>query len=243
MAEQDFNEKIGKIEQVDKVGGSSALTADVLAAEEIASPEKIKFDDAVAKAESRWIEKQQVAAIPTDTTVAGVSPIHELSQAQGKIEPIKKPPTIDQIVQQSEDLRGTIQSNVEKIKEVQKANPDIRVNASEQAVLTNKLIHVDSGLRTALSKTGVEVTAKDFVAPTEQKPLVKFLGMLSNSDRQLSAIVGQVEGLQANGQLLRPETLLAVQIKLNFVQQQLEFFTNVINKVVEGTKTVFNVQI
>jgi hypothetical protein len=242
MAEQGFREKIGKIEQVEKVG-SPALTGDVLTAEEIASPEKIKFDHAVAKVESRWIERQQALALSTDTTVAGVSPIHELSQWQSKIAPITHPPTIDHIVQQSEDLRGAIRSNVEKINEVQKTNPDLKINATERAVLTDKLIHVDSGLRTALSKTGVEVTAKDFVPPTEQKPLVKFLSMLSNSDRQLTAIVGQVEGLQANNQLLRPETLLAVQIKLNFVQQQLEFFTNVINKVVEGTKTVFNVQI
>lgn len=241
MAEQGLHGKIEKIEQVDKVG-SPALNTDVLTAEEITSPTKIKFDDAVTKAESRWVEKQQIASV-SEIAPKGLSPINEIGQTQGKIDPIRTLPTMDQVADQSKDLQSKIQSNIETIKEVQKTNPDAKVSSADRAVLTNHLIHVDSGLRTIGSKTGVEVKAMDFVAPTEQKPLVKFLNMLSNSDRQLSSIVGQVEGLQANKELLRPETLLAVQIKLNFVQQQLEFFTNVINKVVEGTKTVFNVQI
>jgi len=37
--------------------------------------------------------------------------------------------------------------------------------------------------------------------------------------------------------------LLAVQVKLSFVQQELEFFTNVLNKALESTKTIMNIQV
>lgn len=214
MAEKGFYEKIEKIEQVSKVG-SPAPALDVAAAEEIEAPTKIKFDNAVAKAETRWNHSQQIAAVTAEAPT-GPSPLEEMSQAQRKLEVPKVAPTVDQVLNQGNDLRSSVQTNTTTIHN----NPDLKVKASQEAALTSRLIHVDSGLRAASSGLGIEVTAKDFATPAPQKPLVKFLNMLSSSDRQLTTIIGQLSGLQAQKELLTPDKLLAVQIKLNFVDRK-----------------------
>jgi hypothetical protein len=37
--------------------------------------------------------------------------------------------------------------------------------------------------------------------------------------------------------------MLAMQVKVGFVQQEMEFFTGMLNKALESTKTLMNVQV
>lgn len=240
MAEENLHQKIAKIEQVEKVG-SPAPATEIAAVDELSSTTKVKFDDAVSKADNRWSQEKHQTFLATND-LAGPSPIDQLSQTATKTA-VTKVPTPQELTQQGQNLQTTIKSHAEKIQQIQESNPDLKITPAQEAIVTNKLIHVDSSLKSALSQVGVEVKAVDLAPASPKKPLVKFLDMLSSSDRQLTTLVGQVEGLSANKELLTPTKLLAVQIKLNFVQQQLEFFTNVLNKAVEGTKTIMNVQV
>jgi len=103
-------------------------------------------------------------------------------------------------------------------------------------------VHIDSSLRTAVGKVGVEVTDQT-VKPLTPNPMVTFLNYLTTSDHKLSTLISEVKALDISKNRLTPEKLLAVQIKLGFVQQELEFFTNILNKALESIKTTMNVQI
>lgn len=249
MAEQaypKFEQKIEKIEKIEKVDPTMS-TLEVLPAEDVSAAQKVKFDEAVSRVESKWDVANPRAASRTSLVAAEdiapkLSPIDQMSIGSHKIERLR-PVTVDQIVEQADDLRARIQVPIAKIEDVQQTRPDARISPAHDALLTDKLIHVDSSLKTALNKVGVEVTAQEIHQNMGQKPLVKFLNMLSNSDRQLYTIVGEISALQGPKAHLTPEKLLAVQIKLSFVTQELEFFTNVLNKALEGTKTVMNVQV
>ncbi|MBS0655063.1 MAG: hypothetical protein JSR46_04740 [Verrucomicrobia bacterium] len=239
MAEDNLSQKVEKIEQVEKVG-TTKPAQEISAADELSSPTKVRFDDAMDKADTRWSQVQHQAALAANDT-ASPSPIDMLNQAANKTL-VTKVPTAEGIVTQSQDLRNIIKGNTQTIEQAQTATPSIQLSAAQEAIANDKLIHVDYSLRTALSQTGVEVTAASIAPKPAEKPLVKFLGMLTNSDTQLRMLVNQIDGLQSTKNI-SPATLLAVQIKLNFVQQQLEFFTNVINQAVQGTKTIMNVQV
>jgi len=247
MAEQSFHQqKVEKIEKIDGISTSTPEVSDVAKNEEVSASTQatqVKFEEAVARAETKWDQttQQRTLLVATEESIIKRSPLEEMALAERKIERLK-PVTVEQIVQQAGDTKATITDSISKIHDAQNKYPDLKINPAHEAILTDKLIHVDSNLNTALSKVGVEVKAQD-IPLSGQKPLVKFLNYLTNSDKQLSTLVGEINGLQGTKVGLRPDQLLALQIKLGFVQTEIEFFTNVLNKTVEGTKTIMNVQV
>ncbi len=245
MAEQafkKFEQSVERIERVEKVDASKA-TEQIADTEEVSAPQKVKFEEALDRADSKWdSHNPKTSLVAAEDPVQKISPIDQMSMGSNKIERLK-PVTIDQIVQQADDTRASLQAPISQIQDVQKTQPEVRISPAHDALLTDKLIHVDSSLKAALNKVGVEVTASEIQQNVGQKPLVKFLNMLSNSDRQLFTLVGEISALQNSKERLTPEKLLAVQIKLSFIQNELEFFTNVLNKALEGTKTIMNVQV
>jgi hypothetical protein len=42
---------------------------------------------------------------------------------------------------------------------------------------------------------------------------------------------------------ISPASMLAIQIKVGFISQELDFFTGILNKALESTKTIMNVQV
>ncbi len=135
-----------------------------------------------------------------------------------------------------------IQTRIEEIKQVLSA-PDNKIKDSYKNLLENKLSHIDDALRIALEKTGAEQTIESggmsFGTGVE-----KFLGFLTRSQHRLNAVVDEINDIKFNkGNEVRPADLLAVQVKVNFVQQELELFTNLLNKGLESTKTLLNVQV
>ena len=94
--------------------------------------------------------------------------------------------------------------------------------------------------------TGVEVGSSlvsGATAAGEKSPAVRFLSFLTESDRKLGHFVDELNSLQLGGQKLTPDKLFAVQVKLSFIQTEVEFFTATLNKALESTKTLMNVQI
>jgi len=245
--EEKMGEKIEKIEKIDKL--DSKISIDPIGSmEETDAVAKSKFDSAMAKAEFGWEQNQAARAAkveaPSNDAVTRPSLIEEISFSEKKIQRLQ-PATIEQITAQAEDLRSKIQPAIEQIDNAVKTNPDARIGPVAEAQLSQRLVHIDSSLRSVTTKLGViEVGAKpgqEIVS--SENPLVKFDSYLTTSDHKLQTILGEVRALDITNNRLTPEKLLAVQIKLGFVQQELEFFSNVLNKSLEAIKTTMNVQI
>lgn len=244
MAERAFqqHEKIEKIEKVENVLNTARPDLEVSGTEEVSAPSKVKFEEALQRADSKWDQarRQEVVLVANDADATKLSPIVELSMNEKRIDRLK-PVTIDELIEKGDATRTKFAEAISKVEETQKTSPDIRISSAHDAILTDKLIHVDTNVQTALSKVGVEVQAQD-IAPSVN-PLRKYLNYLTNSDKQMHTLVSEIQGFNVTNQRLRPEQLLSLQIKINYIQQQIEFFTNVLNKAVEGTKTIMNVQV
>jgi len=235
-------EKIGKIERLDP----KAQIADVTDAQDIAELEsRSKFDAAITKAERNW-DHSQAASITQvnstqETAVTRPSLIEDISFSEKKIQRLQ-PASIDQITAQAEDLRSAMQEPITKLTAAVENSPQGKISPIYEAQLGQRLVHIDSSLRTAVGKVGVEVTDQT-VKPLTPNHMVTSLNYLTTSDHQLSTLISEVKALDISKNRLTPEKLLAVQIKLGFVQQELEFFTNILNKALESIKTTMNVQI
>ncbi|CCB85515.1 putative uncharacterized protein [Parachlamydia acanthamoebae UV-7] len=221
---------IEKIEKVSKI--SKALQAQE-PIEKI--PDKDRFDA---------LMQQQTAVESTQTqeTANASREQHSLIDAVGDASRanvnVNKYPSADQLVAQTQ----TVVKQIDSIRNTL-ATSDLELNGSVRNLLRNKLSHVDDNLKVALQKAGVEYTPPEVVAPVKTNPIEHFLGLLTHSQFQLEHLANDVQIMHANRAEINPANMLLIQIKVGFIQQEMEFFTSVLTKSLDSTKTIMNVQI
>ncbi len=145
----------------------------------------------------------------------------------------------------SEQLKNQSQGIITQLENIktQLSGEHTEINSAYQTVLQNRLTHIDDNLRIALSKAGVEYTppVQDSAGP--HNPIEKFLGYLTHSQYQLTHLDQTIQQLSFEGKDLSPANMLALQLKMSYISQQVELFTALMNKALESTKTIMNVQI
>lgn len=146
-----------------------------------------------------------------------------------------------------EDLKTQARELIAQIEstktQLSSATSDIK--PSYQVLMRNRLTHVDESLKIALSKAGVEYQPP-VTAMTENasaKPLDRFLSYLTHGQYQLDHLSDIVSKLNSTHKQLTPANMLAIQIKVSQIQQEIELFTSLLNKALESTKTIMNVQV
>jgi hypothetical protein len=147
-----------------------------------------------------------------------------------------------------EEVMGQVKGVIAQIDEIKGklSTPGLELSPAVQTVMQNKLSHIDDKLRVAVEQVGgeyqpSEATTQEGQAP--RNPLERFTGVLEASEEQLHAVFNQVDAMGANNKSFNPATMFLLQIKVSFVQQELEFFTAVLNKALESTKTLMNIQV
>ncbi|KIC71099.1 hypothetical protein [Candidatus Protochlamydia amoebophila] len=146
-----------------------------------------------------------------------------------------------------EELRNQAQSVIAQIDQVktQLSQTQAEIKPSYQNLLRNRLTHIDDNLKIALSKAGVEYTppAAQVTDINSPNPIKRFIGYLTSSQYQLEHLNQTIEHLNLTKVQMTPASMLAIQIKVGYIQQQIELFTSLLNKALESTKTIMNVQV
>ena len=137
----------------------------------------------------------------------------------------------------------------------QLSDPSSTIKPSYQTVLQNRLNHIEDQLKIAVSKMSSETgTPTAGIDPAQHKitaidqgnaknPIERFLGFVSHGQYQLENLEKMIDNLQGTGKSMTPANMLAIQIKVGYVQQEIELFTSLLNKALESTKTIMNVQV
>lgn len=216
------------IEKIEKIGETQAVGK---AEPEIRiPPNKERFDA---------LYTQPVEPQPDVRKVVSekVSLMDEVANMEKRVDRMKVAST-EQLLAQVDDAVGKIKELKDKL-----SAEGVSVKPTWEPTLRNKLTHIDETLKATLNKAGIEYNPPEAVAAPAKTPIERFLGYLENGQSQLDTLGGDVMRLQMNNQSLSPATMLAVQYKVGVVQQQLELFTGMLNKALEGMKTIFNTQI
>jgi hypothetical protein len=230
--------KQSKIEKIEKIGlDKSAGLQD--AETQLSTQTRIKFDEALAKADPSRI---QVEAPPVVTQQAPeVDKKPSLLDIAGQpVQPDQAipPPTASQVLDRADLTKQKFSNAIDLVKQ----NLDIPIGAPERASMTASLQHADKYLNQAVTQaTGVET--KTAIDTSERPPLMRFLNYLTAGQNRLDSLISSINSADLQHNQMSPGALLGVQIRLGFVQTELEFFTNVLNKALESTKTIMNVQI
>ncbi len=227
-----------KIEKIKKVSKSSKTIQQLQQPEELQrlAPNKQRFDNLMQ------VEKpqEQLTQNKLDPSTKRNSLFDEArvmsSQSQPRVTPTELIAQTEQAVNKMEDIKSKLQT------------PGLEIKDSVNNLLQNKLTHIDDNIRIALNKTGLEhteavPTTLTLTPPPSQNPIMRFLGFMTDGQYQMKRLALQVENWHLNGVDINPAAMLSVQIKVNYITQELEFFSSLLNKALESTKTIMNVQI
>lgn len=228
MAHQHFEDKVEKIEKVAEK--SPAKDLENFEPENRLAPNREHFDSLmVNKVEFDVGHSRKISSSENKSLVSEVSKLERMADQAERSKP-------QELIAQAQETITRITELKEKLR-----TPDLDIKKSIQTELSNKLSHIDENLRIAMSKTGVEYTPP--VAPKSQSAIDRFLGLLTDGQEKLNNLSNDVARMDAAGTPFSPATMIVLQVKVGAMQQEIEFFTALLNKALESTKTIMNVQV
>lgn len=230
MSFQEEFEGIDKIEKVSSKG--SALEGQGSEPETRMPPNKEHFDSLIERpAPTEEMTMARKIETPQVSLIDEVAAMNKRVDEVGRI-----PPT--QLVAQAEEVIGQMEALKQKLNA-----PDVSIKESMQGMLRNKLTHIDESLQVALSKAGVEYDVPKVKLAADATPIERFLGMLSDSQHQIGGLTSHLRAMSLNKEEISPATMLLMQVKVGYIQQEVELFTSLLSKALESTKTIMNVQV
>lgn len=227
------HEPISKVEGIGKKAMDKVQKALPEELEPKTHANKDHFDSLMAQ------ERNKESLQAQDSSSTKNSLIEEVTNLNNKVDGWRINIQPEDLVAQAQEAIQSMEAIKEKL-----ASPNLEIRAPVQRLLNRKLSHIDENLKIALDKAGVEYNAiEQPEGTTSTNPIERFLGFLSHGQNQLDTLTTDIASLQTSQEELSPANMLAIQIKVNYVQQELELFTNLLNKSLESTKTMMNVQV
>ena len=146
---------------------------------------------------------------------------------------------------QTSELIAQTDNAIEKMEAVKQRleTSNIEPSRALRTSMERNLTHTNENIKIALSKVGVDYAAPEVKTGGLVQPVQKFIGYLTNGQSQLEALSSHLTAISSGGQTISHANMLAIQIKVGLVTQQVEFFASLLNKTLESTKTVMNVQV
>lgn len=177
-----------------------------------------------------------------EDSVEGVSGVKETSAPSsssnvGETSQVSKDLSVEGLTKQVEEAT----TKMEQVKVQLTENQTIPVKSSYEKLLRSHLVHVDDSLKIASSKVGLEYNPPAPSTDPAVNPLKKLLDLVTNSQNQMDKLHSSLGNLGPEG--LTPAMGLAIQAKMGIITQQLELFSGLLNKALEATKTLMNVQV
>lgn len=235
-----LEDKIEAVKKVTKVLGQDPL-AEAPVEKTRGTPNKEHFDELMNAEQQKDVgraNKIEPTAVSADATA---------NKPNSIMDEVKKlNSTVNNISTLTpEDLKNKATQIIAQLEEAKTSlsQAGAELKPSYQTVLRNRLSHIDDNLKIALSKAGVEYTAPAVPQQGAANPIERFMGYLTQGQYQLTHLSTTIDQLNLTGAQLTPANMLALQIKVGQIQQEIELFTSLLNKALESTKTIMNVQV
>lgn len=243
-----------EIEEIESVGGAekTGKAAKKGMGEDMAAPEA-QFETMVEgtkevdpakfeKVDGKWVDKASAEALKSEaipqrvTATDSTSIVENIGALKSEVKEVAMLTPAD-MQARSKELVGRLEALKEQL-----ATSKADLKPSYHKVLENRLTHIDDNLKVAITKAGGEYEPTEKAAKGSN-PAERFIDMLTDGQRQLEHLDVTIEQLQITGKNLNPASMLALQVKVGQIQQQIELFASLLSKALESTKSIMNVQV
>lgn len=133
----------------------------------------------------------------------------------------------------AQDSLGTVEQQLN--------TPNLRFKRSQAHLLKNKLTDAQTYTRAVAAKLGVETPPKQL--PPGSGVLERFLGYVGDGQDQMAAVQNKLQDMASSNQQLNAADMMLIQAKMNIAQQEIEFSSTLLSKVVSSITTIMGIQL
>jgi len=145
-------------------------------------------------------------------------------------------PTFDSLMTQARGAQDGL-GQVER----QLNTPNLKLKRSQTHLIKNKMQDANGHIRSAASKLGVENDPMKM--PSGANPIGRFLAYIGDGQDQLVVVQQKLKELSAKQGEIRPGDMMLMQVKMSLAQQEIEYSSTLLGKVIESITTVLNTQL
>jgi hypothetical protein len=120
-------------------------------------------------------------------------------------------------------------------------NPNLKLKRSQTHLLRNKLTDANTHLNTAGAKLGLEPT--QIKSGSNGGHIERFLSYINAGQDQFGAIQSKLQEMSSSGQQLNAGDMLLLQSKMGVAQQEIEYSSTLLSKVIDSIKQIMAVQV
>lgn len=198
------------------------------------TPDKSMEGAKVAKPDSSTFKayQEEAPSAPSQAGSTQMSPM-DLAAKAG----ISTTPSYETLLSQAANARDTLGTVEKNLK-----TPKLTFKKSQAELLNTKLKNANDHLGAASKVMGANIPDETKVAKSAD-PITKFVGMVTDGQNKLVQAHDQLQNIKAEKGQLQPGDMLLIQIKLAQAQQEIEYSSVLLSKVVDSIKQVINIQI
>jgi hypothetical protein len=143
------------------------------------------------------------------------------------------PPTVNSVGTQIAQVNAGIAQV-----QTQLGDPNLKLKRSQAHLLRNKLSDANDSISQAATRLGID--PPPLPTPAGSGPVERFLTYLNHGQTLLQEAKAKLQAAGAAGDQIRPADLLLVQIKMSQAQQEIEFSSALLGKIMDSIKTILN---
>jgi hypothetical protein len=145
-------------------------------------------------------------------------------------------PSFDTLIAQAKTAQDGLGTIGQQLNE-----PNLKLKRSQSQLLKHKLQDANGHIRSAGARVGVpEPAEKKF---DSSSPVGRFLGMIGQGQDDMAAVQEQIKVLSQKPDSLQPGDMMFMQIKMGQAQQEIEFSSMLLGKVMDSIKQIMNIQL
>lgn len=118
---------------------------------------------------------------------------------------------------------------------------NLKLKRSQSHLVKQKLGDANSHIRAAGSKLGLQL--QEGKLPSGVSSLSRFLAMVNDGQDQLAQVQEQLKNMSENGASVNPGEMLSIQVKMGLAQQEIQYTSTLLGKVIQSTVQLLNTQL
>jgi len=174
------------------------------------------------------------ATIPgqAPTPPSGPTPM-DLAQGPPQPNTIPSIATILSQAKTTQDTLGTVHKQLN--------TQNLKLRRSQAHLIKNKLTDAQGYLRQAGAKLGVELPPMQ--VPSGTSALGRFVAYVNDGQNQLIEVQQKLKNMAAAGQHISAAEMLSVTVKMNLAQQEIEYSSTLLAKVIQSITQIMQIQL
>ena len=144
-------------------------------------------------------------------------------------------PSFNSLLSQAKGAQDTLGTVAKQLQ-----SPNLKLKRSQTHLLRNKLTDANAHINTAAAKLGIEPSQ---VKPSGGGHVEKFLSYINAGQNQFSAIQAKLQEMSASGEQLNAGDMMLLQAKMGVAQQEIEYSSTLLSKVIDSIKQIMAIQL